>query len=86
MNCELCLRRCGVDRANGETGFCGMGEEPVVAKAMLHKWEEPCISGVRGSGAVFFSGCSLRCAYCQNFACAISFPSSASRARTTLIW
>ncbi len=67
MNCELCLRRCGVDRANGETGFCGMGEEPVVAKAMLHKWEEPCISGVRGSGAVFFSGCSLRCAYCQNF-------------------
>ena len=67
MICQLCLRRCGADRANGEVGFCGMGEEPVVAKAMLHMWEEPCVSGTKGSGAVFFSGCSLRCAYCQNW-------------------
>lgn len=67
MICTLCQRACGVDRANGEIGFCGMGEDAYVAKAMLHHWEEPCISGERGSGAVFFSGCSLRCAYCQNW-------------------
>ena len=59
MICTLCQRACGVDRANGEIGFCGMGEDAYVAKAMLHHWEEPCISGERGSGAVFFSGCSL---------------------------
>ncbi len=66
MNCELCPRRCGVDRS-AFRGYCGMGEKPVAARAMLHFWEEPCISGERGSGAVFFSGCVLGCAYCQNY-------------------
>ena len=64
--CTLCPRRCGVDRS-AKTGFCGMGETPRIARAALHFWEEPCISGARGSGAVFFSGCTLRCAYCQNY-------------------
>ena len=67
MNCTLCGHRCGVDRAENERGFCGMGETANIAKVMLHKWEEPCISGENGSGAIFFSGCSLRCAYCQNW-------------------
>ncbi len=64
--CTLCPRRCGVDRSV-KAGFCGMGEKPRVARAALHFWEEPCISGTRGSGAVFFSGCTLRCAFCQNY-------------------
>ena len=64
--CTLCPRRCGVDRSV-KTGFCGMGEMPKVARAALHFWEEPCISGTRGSGTVFFSGCTLRCAFCQNY-------------------
>lgn len=67
MNCNLCPRRCGVNRAE-KRGYCGMGLQPKVARAALHFWEEPCISGSRGSGAVFFSGCTLRCAYCQNYA------------------
>lgn len=67
MNCMLCGHKCGIDRGIGEFGFCMMGESAMVAKAMLHMWEEPCISGTNGSGAVFFSGCSLRCGYCQNF-------------------
>ena len=66
MNCTLCPRRCGVDRSV-KRGYCGMGESPRIARAALHFWEEPCISGKRGSGAVFFSGCTLRCAYCQNW-------------------
>lgn len=66
MNCELCPRRCGVDRSRAE-GYCGMGETVTAARAMLHYWEEPCISGEQGSGAVFFSGCVLGCAYCQNY-------------------
>ncbi len=65
MICTLCPRRCGVDRSAAR-GFCGMGEHPRAARAALHFWEEPCISGTRGSGAVFFSGCNLRCAFCQN--------------------
>ena len=64
--CTLCPRNCGVDRAE-KTGYCGMGASPKVARAALHFWEEPCISGTRGSGTVFFSGCTLRCAYCQNY-------------------
>lgn len=64
--CTLCPRRCGVDRS-AKRGFCGMGEMPRVARAALHFWEENCISGKRGSGAVFFSGCTLRCCYCQNW-------------------
>lgn len=63
--CNLCPRQCGVDRASSH-GFCGAGEAPVVARAALHFFEEPCISGERGSGAVFFSGCNLRCVFCQN--------------------
>jgi len=66
--CVLCPRRCGVNRRAGETGFCGEGDLPVVVRAALHFWEEPCISGGGGSGAVFFSGCSLRCIFCQNAA------------------
>ena len=65
MLCNICPRKCNVDRAN-EKGFCGMAEAPVIAQAFLHMWEEPCISGKRGSGAVFFSGCNLKCIYCQN--------------------
>ena len=66
MKCILCPRLCGVDRSRGETGFCGAPALPVVARAARHDWEEPCISGSRGSGAVFFSGCNLGCVYCQN--------------------
>lgn len=66
-SCRLCPRQCGVSRKETEGhGFCGMGALPVVARAALHPWEEPCISGVRGSGTIFFSGCSLGCVFCQN--------------------
>lgn len=65
-DCVLCPRECHADREGGERGYCGMEEEVYAARAALHMWEEPCISGERGSGAVFFSGCSLRCVYCQN--------------------
>ena len=63
--CTLCPRDCGIDRSE-RTGFCGVGSAPVVARAALHFFEEPCISGTRGSGTVFFTGCNLRCVYCQN--------------------
>ena len=63
--CVLCPRLCGADRAI-ERGLCGAEQMPRVAKSMLHQWEEPFISGTRGSGAVFFSGCNLGCVYCQN--------------------
>lgn len=66
QNCTLCPRKCGVDRAAGQRGFCNMPARPLAAKAMLHYGEEPPISGAFGTGAVFFSGCTLRCAYCQN--------------------
>lgn len=65
--CRLCPRECRVNRKEGQTGFCQMDGTLRVARAALHMWEEPCISGKRGSGAVFFSGCNLRCVYCQNF-------------------
>mgnify|MGYP002726156505 FL=1 len=65
-NCLLCPRKCGINRAAGQTGVCGVSAEIRVARAALHYWEEPCISGKRGSGAVFFSGCSLHCVFCQN--------------------
>ena len=64
--CHLCPRNCGVDRLAGQKGFCGVDAGIMVARAALHMWEEPCISGKEGSGAVFFSGCSLGCAFCQN--------------------
>ena len=65
-NCLLCPRKCGLNRSTGQTGVCGVSSEIKVARAALHYWEEPCISGKRGSGAVFFSGCSLHCVFCQN--------------------
>ncbi len=64
--CNLCPRRCGVIRQNGECGVCGMGDNVRVARAALHPFEEPPISGTRGSGTVFFVGCSLGCIFCQN--------------------
>lgn len=65
-NCLLCPRKCGTNRRTGQTGVCGVSSEIKVARAALHYWEEPCISGKRGSGAVFFLGCSLHCVFCQN--------------------
>ncbi len=65
-DCALCPRRCHADRTSGKTGFCGQGAEVAAARAALHFWEEPCICGNRGSGAVFFSGCNLQCVFCQN--------------------
>ena len=65
-NCLLCPRKCGINRSTGQTGVCGVSSEIKVARAALHYWEELCISGKRGSGAVFFSGCSLHCVFCQN--------------------
>ena len=66
VNCELCPRRCGVNRQAGETGYCRCPAGALVAKTMLHKWEEPVLAGEKGSGAIFFGGCTLGCVYCQN--------------------
>ncbi len=68
--CEICPRRCRVDRTAGESGLCGVPMAPRLARAGLHAWEEPCLSGTRGSGTIFFSGCSLGCVFCQNRAIA----------------
>ena len=65
-NCRLCPRNCGVNRLEGQRGFCGADAKIRAARAALHMWEEPCISGREGSGALFFSGCSLGCVFCQN--------------------
>ena len=64
--CNLCPRKCGADRENNILGYCKKTDELSVSRVSLHMWEEPCISGKNGSGTVFFSGCSLRCVYCQN--------------------
>ena len=66
VNCELCPRRCGVNRQAGETGYCRCPAGALVAKTMLHKWEEPVLAGEKGSGAIFFGGCTLGCVYCLN--------------------
>lgn len=66
MACDLCPRHCNVSRENGQRGYCGMTTEVTVARVAPHFWEEPCLSGQKGSGTVFFSGCNLRCVYCQN--------------------
>jgi putative pyruvate formate lyase activating enzyme len=67
-NCSLCPRRCAARRKESSgAGFCGVGTLPVVGKAMRHFWEEPCVSGEKGTGAVFFAGCPLGCVYCQNY-------------------
>lgn len=66
MVCAVCPRKCNTDREKA-AGFCGAGENLKAARAFLHKWEEPCISGTRGSGTVFFTGCNLKCVFCQNY-------------------
>ncbi len=68
VNCKLCPRQCGVDRTAGELGWCGAPDTALVAKVMLHHWEEPALAGSGGSGAVFFGGCTLGCKFCQNVA------------------
>ena len=65
--CNLCPRECRVDRIAGQKGYCLIDQRILVARAALHMWEEPCISGEKGSGTVFFSGCNLRCVFCQNY-------------------
>ena len=66
ISCTLCPRECGVDREAGELGYCGAPNAALVAKTMLHKWEEPVLAGSGGSGAIFFGSCTLGCRYCQN--------------------
>ena len=66
VNCKLCPRECGIDRTSGQTGYCRCPDTAMVAKTMLHKWEEPALAGNGGSGAIFFGGCTLGCKYCQN--------------------
>ena len=66
VNCKLCPRECGVDRTRGEIGYCRCPDTAMVAKTMVHKWEEPALAGNGGSGAIFFGGCTLGCKYCQN--------------------
>ena len=66
VNCKLCPRECGIDRTAGEIGYCRCPDTAMVAKTMLHKWEEPALAGNGGSGAIFFGGCTLGCKYCQN--------------------
>ena len=68
VNCNLCPRACGADRSTGQLGYCHCGDRALVAKAMVHKWEEPALAGNGGSGAIFFGGCTLGCKYCQNMA------------------
>ena len=79
-HCTLCPRQCGVNRRAGARGFCGAGQEVRVARTMLHRWEEPCLVGAHGAGAVFFAHCTLRCIYCQNHA--ISHEGSGTEMRT----
>lgn len=71
QDCTLCPRKCHVNRLQGQIGYCGQTAELTAARASLHFWEEPCISGNHGSGTVFFSGCNLRCVFCQNHNIAI---------------
>lgn len=66
LSCKLCPRNCNVNRLNNEYGFCRSGKNVKLAKVSLHHWEEPCISGSKGSGTVFFSNCNLKCIFCQN--------------------
>ena len=85
MTCTLCPRGCGAERTSGRPGgVCGQPSLPVVARAMLHQWEEPCLVGEHGAGTIFFSGCNLRCVFCQNKAISqggVGKPVSVSRLR-----
>lgn len=86
-NCRLCPRACQVNRTAGERGFCGSPDTALVAKTMLHKWEEPALAGSGGSGAIFFGGCTLGCSYCQNRAISqkpTGTPMDASTLRKTM--
>lgn len=65
-SCKLCPRNCGINRLDNKIGYCGAGKDIKVARAALHQWEEPCVSGAQGSGTVFFTNCSLKCVFCQN--------------------
>jgi len=78
-HCECCPRRCGVDRLNGETGFCGVSSDILISHAGLHFGEEPPISGTKGSGTIFFSGCNLRCVFCQNYQISQEFQQGRAR-------
>ena len=81
-DCSLCPRKCHVNRLTGETGYCGQTSQITAARAALHMWEEPCISGTCGSGAVFFSGCNMGCVFCQNYSIAhsaVQMPVSSGR-------
>ena len=71
QDCTICPRKCHVNRLQGQLGYCGQSTTLTAARAALHLWEEPCISGTNGSGTVFFSGCNLRCVFCQNHNIAI---------------
>lgn len=66
-SCQLCPRKCGANRTSSELGFCGSSDKIRIARSSLHHWEEPCISGEKGSGTVFFSYCTLKCVFCQNY-------------------
>ena len=86
-NCQLCPRRCGVDRSAGEVGWCGAPDAALVAKTMLHRWEEPVLAPNGKSGAIFFGGCTLGCLYCQNRAIsqkAVGTPMDAARLRAVM--
>ena len=86
VNCTLCPRQCGADRTAGQLGFCGCPDTALVAKTMLHKWEEPALAGNGGSGAVFFGGCTLKCHYCQNAAIScgpVGIPMDSAQLRQT---
>ena len=87
-DCNLCPRMCGVDRSAGQRGFCGCPDTALVAKTMLHQWEEPALSPGGKSGAVFFGGCTLGCKYCQNAAisgCAVGVPTDADGLRQIFV-
>ena len=86
-SCRLCPRECGADRSRGQRGFCGCPDTALVAKTMLHRWEEPALAGSGGSGAVFFGGCTLQCSYCQNAAistCPAGTPTDSVQLRALL--
>jgi len=87
QNCNLCPRQCGIDRTAGQQGFCSCPDAALVAKTMLHKWEEPALAGNGGSGALFFGGCTLGCKYCQNAAIsggAVGKPVTAAQLRAIM--